>query len=41
MPIELLRYEILLPAFALVLARMAGVVWAVPFLTSQQIPSNE
>lgn len=39
MPIELLRYEILLPAFALVLARMAGVVWAVPFLTSQQIPS--
>ncbi len=39
LPIELLRYELLLPAFALVLARVAGLVLAVPMLTSQEIPS--
>lgn len=39
LPLELLRYELLLPAFALVLARVAGLVLAVPMLTSQEIPS--
>lgn len=39
MPLELLRFELLLPAFVLVVARVAGIVWAVPFLASQEIPS--
>ena len=39
MPLELLQFEMLLPAFGLVLARVAGVVWAVPFLASQEIPT--
>lgn len=38
MPFELLRIENLLPAFALILARVAGVVMAVPMLSSLQIP---
>ena len=38
MPVELLRFEMLLPAFALVLARVAGLVLAVPMLSSSQIP---
>lgn len=38
MPLELLRFEMLLPAFALVLARVAGLVLAVPMLSSRQIP---
>lgn len=37
MPFELLRIENLLPAFALVLARVSGVVLAVPMLSSVQI----
>ena len=39
LPLELLRYEMLLPAFALVLARVAGLVLAVPMFTSQEIPT--
>lgn len=35
---ELLRLEMLLPAFALVLARVAGLVLTVPLLSSLQIP---
>jgi flagellar biosynthetic protein FliR len=35
---DLLKFERLLPAFALVLARMAGLVMALPLLTSQQVP---
>jgi len=38
MPVELLEYQLLLPAFALVLARVAGLVLAVPMLASSQIP---
>jgi len=38
MPLELLRFEMLLPAFGLVLARVAGLVLAVPMLSSKQIP---
>ncbi len=38
MPLELLRFEMLLPAFGLVVARVAGLVMAVPMLTSRQIP---
>lgn len=38
MPFELLRFEMLLPAFALVLARVAGVVLAIPMVSSVQIP---
>ncbi len=38
MPFELLRFEMLLPAFALVLARVAGVFIAVPMFSSSQIP---
>ncbi len=38
MPLELLRFEMLLPAFVLVLARVAGLVLAVPMLSSRQIP---
>lgn len=34
----LLRFEMLLPAFALVVARMAGILIAVPMLSSNQIP---
>ena len=33
-----MRFEMLLPAFGLVVARGAGLVLAVPMLTSQQIP---
>ncbi len=40
MPIELLRFEMLLPAFGLVLARVAGVVLAVPMMASSQIPRS-
>lgn len=39
MPLELLRFEMLLPAFGLVLARVAGLVMAVPMFSSQQIPN--
>lgn len=35
---ELLRFELLLPSFALVMARVAGLVLAVPMLSSAQIP---
>ncbi|MBN2563506.1 MAG: flagellar biosynthetic protein FliR [Phycisphaerae bacterium] len=38
MPLELLRFEMLLPAFGLVLARVGGLVFAIPMLTSQQVP---
>ena len=38
MPFELLRFEMLLPAFGLVLARVAGLVFAVPMFSSRQIP---
>lgn len=38
MPIELLRFDMLLPAFGLVLARVAGLVLAVPMLSSRQLP---
>ncbi len=38
MPFELLRFEMLLPAFALVLARVAGVVLAIPMVSSVSIP---
>lgn len=34
----LLRFELLLPAFALVLARMTGVVIATPMMSSAQVP---
>lgn len=37
---ELFNYQLLLPKFALVLARMAGVVLAVPMLSSSQIPRS-
>lgn len=40
MPIQLLSFEMLLPAFALVLARVAGVVAAVPILSSLQLPRD-
>lgn len=39
MPVELLKYQMLLPAFALVLARVAGLVMAVPMFSSRQIPA--
>ncbi len=35
---ELIRYEIMLPAFALVVARMSGILLAVPMFASNQIP---
>lgn len=38
MPVELLRFDMLLPAFALVLARVAGVFLAVPMFSSSQMP---
>lgn len=38
MPLELLRYQMLLPAFALVVARVAGLVLATPMFSSKQIP---
>ncbi|MFQ5410711.1 MAG: flagellar biosynthetic protein FliR [Phycisphaerae bacterium] len=38
MPLELMRFDMLMPAFALVLARVAGLVLAVPMLSSRQIP---
>lgn len=38
MPVELLRYEMLLPSFGLVLARVGGLVLSVPMLSSRQIP---
>lgn len=38
MPLPLLRLELLLPVFVLVLARVAGIVFAIPLLTSQQVP---
>jgi flagellar biosynthetic protein FliR len=38
MPISLLQIEMLLPAFAMVLARTAGVVVAVPMFSNTQIP---
>lgn len=38
MPFELLRFEMLLPAFGLVLARVGGLVFAVPMFSSRQIP---
>ena len=40
MPVELLRFEMLLPAFGLVLARVAGLVLAVPVISSRQIPRS-
>lgn len=39
MPLELIRFELLLPAFGLVLARSAGLVLGVPMLASETIPS--
>jgi len=36
--LELLRFELLLPGFALVLARVAGLMLSVPMLASSQIP---
>ena len=39
MPLELLRIEMLLPAFALVMARIAGMVLAVPMFSNAQIPA--
>lgn len=39
MPFELLRYQMLLPAFGLVLARVAGLVMATPMFSSRQIPN--
>lgn len=38
MPVELLRYQMLLPAFGLVCARVAGLVLATPMFSSRQIP---
>jgi flagellar biosynthetic protein FliR len=38
LPLELLHYELLLPAFALVLARIGGLVMGVPMLASEQVP---
>lgn len=38
MPFELLTFQNLLPAFALVVARVSGVVLGVPMLSSVQIP---
>lgn len=38
MPLELIRFELLLPAFGLVLARSAGLVLGVPMLASEAIP---
>jgi flagellar biosynthesis protein FliR len=35
---ELLRYELMLPAFALVVARMSGILLAVPMFSSNQLP---
>ena len=40
MPFELLRYQMLLPAFGLVLARVAGLVIATPMFSSRQIPTQ-
>jgi len=39
MPFELLNYQLLLPQFALVLARVGGLVMGVPVLSSQQVPT--
>lgn len=39
MPLELLRIELLLPAFALVMARISGMVLAVPMFSNAQIPA--
>jgi flagellar biosynthesis protein FliR len=39
LPLELIRIEMLLPAFGLVLARVAGLVMGVPVLSSTQIPT--
>ena len=39
MPFELLSYQLLLPKFALVLARVGGLVMGVPVLSSQQVPA--
>lgn len=38
MPLELLRFEMLLPAFGLVMARVGGIALSVPMLSSAQIP---
>ncbi len=38
MPLALFNIELLLPLFGLVLARVAGVVFAIPLLTSRQVP---
>lgn len=38
MPVGLLKYQMLLPAFALVFARVAGLVIAAPMFSSRQIP---
>ncbi|MFH1419573.1 MAG: flagellar biosynthetic protein FliR [Planctomycetota bacterium] len=38
MPLELLRFEMLLPAFCLVVARVSGIMLSVPMLASNQIP---
>ncbi len=40
MTLGLLRFEMLLPAFALVLARVAGIIFSVPMLASSLIPRN-
>ncbi|HWL92348.1 MAG TPA: flagellar biosynthetic protein FliR [Phycisphaerae bacterium] len=40
MPVELLSFQMLLPAFVLVLARVSGLVIAVPILSSLQIPRD-
>lgn len=39
MPFELLRIQMLLPAFGLVLARVGGLVLAVPMFSSRQLPA--
>jgi flagellar biosynthetic protein FliR len=39
LPLELIRIELLLPAFGLVLARVAGLVIGVPVLSSAAIPT--
>lgn len=38
MPVGLLHYEMLLPSFGLVLARVAGLVLSVPVLSHRQMP---
>jgi flagellar biosynthesis protein FliR len=40
MPLGLLRFEMLLPVFALVLARIAGLAFAVPVFAGSLIPRN-